>query len=213
MKSLVLIAAACGVWAAGCGGATLAGSGDAGAATVGDAGTSVQLDGEGPAVIDGAAGGRAFSAQGAIEEVTAAYPAFATIVIPANVDLTCADLQQAARNGSVRANSRYLVIWLVGMASSVGPGEYVVVPSTASNVGAMSATAAYAVVDATCANTYDYAGSGDVSLTAVDSATISGHLDLAFPNGDTLTGTFSAPVCPIVTRSVEVSPPPTICVQ
>ena len=68
------------------------------------------------------------------------------------------------------------------------------------------ATAFYSVVDATCSATDDYAASGNVALTAADSATISRHLDLAFPNGDTLTGTFSAPVCPVVTRPMRRNP-------
>jgi hypothetical protein len=213
MKGLVLVAAACGLWAAGCGGATLAGNGDAGAATAGDAGVAAQLDGEGPAAIDGTAGGRPFSARGAIDEVSGESAAFATIVIPDNVDLTCADLQQATRTGLVRANSRFLVIWLFASATSMVPGEYVATPSTASNTGAMSATAFYTVVDGACGATDEYAESGSVVLTAVDSATISGHLDLAFPNGDTLTGTFSAPVCRVVTIPAEDSPPPMTCVQ
>ncbi len=212
MKGLLLVAAAYGLWVAGCGGATLAGSGDAGTATRGDAGATAETDGEGPAVIVGTAGGRAFSARGAIDEVSGESASFATIVIPANFDLSCADLQQAARSGSARANLRFLIIWLFGTATSMVPGVYDATPSAPSNTGARSATAFYRVLDATCSATDEYAASGNVAVTAVDSATISGHLDLTFPNGDTLTGTFSAPVCPVVTRPVEVSPPPTTCV-
>jgi hypothetical protein len=75
----------------------------------------------------------------------------------------------------------------------------------------MSATAFYSVVDATCSATDDYAASGNVALTAADSATISGHLDLAFPNGDKLTGTFSVPVCPVVTRPMRRKPADAWC--
>ena len=81
-----------------------------------------------------------------------------------------------------------------------------------SDAGAMTASADYRVGDPSCNFTDEFASSGLVVLTAVDSEAIAGHLDVAFPNGDALTGTFSAPVCVVVAPPVEVSPPPVICV-
>ena len=173
---------------------------------------TVERDGEGVAMIAGTAGGLPFSARGAIDEVAPDTPHFATIGIPANIGLTCGDLQQAARDRTVHANSRYLVIYLVSTAPSVGPGGYVVVPSMPSDAGAMTASADYRVADPSCNFTDEFAASGLVVVTAVDSEAIAGHLDVAFPNGDALTGTFSAPVCVVVPPAVEVSPLPAMCV-
>jgi hypothetical protein len=212
MKGLVQVTAAWVLCTAGCGGATLPLSDDAGVAAPGRGGVTVERNGEGVAMIAGTAGGLPFSARGAIDEVAPDTPHFATIAIPTNIDLTCGDLQQGARARTVHASSRYLVIYIVSTAPSVGPGEYVVVPSMPSDAGAMTASADYRVADPSCTFADEFAASGFVVVTAVDSEVIAGRLDVAFANGDALTGTFSAPVCVVVLPPVEVSPPPTMCV-
>jgi hypothetical protein len=81
-----------------------------------------------------------------------------------------------------------------------------------SDAGAMTASADYRAGDPSCNFTDEFAASGYVVLTEVDSQTIGGHFDVTFPNGDALTGTFSAPVCVVWAPPVEVSPPPEKCV-
>jgi hypothetical protein len=204
MNYVVLAAAGCALLTEGC--ATR--SGDEGATTAVDGGVIVERDGEGVASVAGTAGGVAFEARGAVDAIM--YGHSATILIPANFDQTCASLEQATRDRSVQAHARLLDLLLTGPAS-MGPGEYVVVPNTPSDAGPTTATAIYRAADAYCNFTDQYAESGKVVVTALSAHALEGRLDLAFANGNTLSGTFAGPVCAIVLPSVEVSPPTAMC--
>jgi hypothetical protein len=77
-------------------------------------------------------------------------------------------------------------------AGVISPGAYTV--GTRTNP---AATVEYLVIDARCsARTATQASSGTVTLTQVDSGTVSGSFDATFPNGDHIAGSFSAPVLP-----------------
>jgi hypothetical protein len=202
---LALLAAGCGLWATACGGATFPAGEDAGVPIVGDSGATAGQDAEGVAAVTGTAGGLAFEGRSAVGTFSP-YQNFTAIVIPANFEQSCADLQQAIRDHSVHSHSRFLLIELFSGTSPASPGEYVVAASTPGDAGPTPSFAMYRVADANCSFTDEYAEGGNVVLTTADSRTIAGRVDLTFSNGDALSGTFSAPVC-VETPVPNFSPP------
>ena len=75
----------------------------------------------------------------------------------------------------------------------------------------MTATASYTQLDPACGNpSVETATSGNVIVSAIDRQSISGSFDLAFPNGDSVTGEFSGPAC-VVTLNDYSAPRLLVC--
>ena len=111
----------------------------------------------------------------------------------------------------VKANAQSLSLWIPGPSGTrpLEPASYDVMP------GAWSPTAAgprayFSADDTQCRQIVSNSdATGTITLTAIDASHVAGSFDLAFsPNGDHLTGTFSAPVCADVSTLLHPNPTP-----
>jgi hypothetical protein len=97
---------------------------------------------------------------------------------------TCTGLMQSTEN----ANSALLIV-AVASATPVTPGTYSISPTGMAQVR-------YDAVGAACSiSVQEEAQSGTVVYTTIDASSIVGTIDAVFPNGDHISGAFTAPLC------------------
>jgi hypothetical protein len=90
--------------------------------------------------------------------------------------------------------------------TSVPTGEYSFGPAVASNPQDAAASAHYYSADCTqspCSSGLVEATNGSITVSAIDAAAVTGTFDVSFPSGDRLTGTFTAPTCPVTAATGE----------
>ncbi|MGD0525884.1 MAG: hypothetical protein ABSE49_12110 [Polyangiaceae bacterium] len=102
-----------------------------------------------------------------------------------NIAGTCA----IAMHGGDPANQAVLTVAVGVQGSTVPPGQYTISPSNP-DVGVQ-----YDTSNASCEGTFQNATSGTIGITAAGEGVIEGSFDVTFPTGETLTGTFSVPIC------------------
>jgi hypothetical protein len=187
-----------------------------------DASAEVDASAEGTVTVQGTLGGRPFTVRNAIgllEEPL--FPGSVTIDLQENVDRTCDIFKTSvdSRLSAVwNANEEDLAItvYVDGMnGPPVVAGTYEVVARD-SGITMMTADAIYKQRDGDCGiidSTIERATSGRVIVSAIDSATISGSFDLAFPNGDSVAGRFSGPLCTLQIRFYGGTTPPPVCLH
>jgi hypothetical protein len=166
-----------------------------------DASPEVDASVEGAVTVQGTLGGRPFSPTGAVG-VVESISGTGFIELPENFDLTCDSYAMPPKGATALWHANGVDLdFSLHVDGSNGPpflaGTYRVAQS-GSGVTAMTVDATYKHLDSDCnlaTSTLERATSGTVTVTAVDSATISGSFDLAFPSGDSAAGRFSGPVC------------------
>jgi hypothetical protein len=193
------------------GGITLADSGVGGGGDAGFNGGDSGTLGGGSGTLNGSVDGITFTP---VDEVAAtgpingaSGPEYALGVILSDVAGACSVAQNAQAGGCQRASSTQLALAVVTNGSTpIGPGTYPVTTNfSPSNVGPGQtlATGNFTQADSACAfqpsavvsGFPDYqATSGSVTITQIDSSTVSGTYSLNFNYGS-VGGDFVAPVC------------------
>jgi hypothetical protein len=172
---------------------------------------------EGSAVVSGTIEGHPLSARGALGLFyKPPIPPQVHVVIPVSYNLTCALLQSPSEYTTplLFANQAGLDLSLPSVVTPAGPpltpGTYSVVAD--GGTASMTAGGTYLALDADCGspNTVS-ASSGNVTISMVNTTTISGTFDLTFSDGDHLMGQFSATNC-VLTFVMPIQSPMPVCV-
>jgi hypothetical protein len=188
----VLACALCALHAIACSGTSAGGAGSGAAATASGSVDGISLDPQG-----------AFAYVGPLADGGAMlYEAF--IFLPGFGSSCTPD------DSVVKANSQSLSLWIPGPSGTrpLEPATYHVMPGNWSPTLAGPLAHFYAD-DTQCRQIVSNSDvTGTVTLTAIDASHVAGSFDLTFsPNGDHLTGTFSAPVCADVSTLLHPNPP------
>jgi hypothetical protein len=175
----------------------------------------VDANAGGSITVMGTLGGRPFSARGALALFNLGFgpgiPPEVAVGMPENFDLTCDLLKKDMASRIEHANAAALDLFIDTGGPPVRPGVYPVLrpdAGAASGAVAMTVSGWYQQLDGDCgAPSPETATSGSVVVSAIDRTAISGSFDLTFPNGDFVTGQFSAPVCVINEGGYDAPPP------
>ncbi len=165
----------------------LAGCGSSGgSADAGGVGT-----GPGSASATGTIGGRSVPDASALA-ILQSQPGNACAAILLSSDgSACGDLLARHVPGGT-SNLSYL---FCEVGNAVTPGTYPLGPHSQAQSG-------FVVQDSQCHDVVNVsASSGSVTLTSADASSLVGTFDLTFPGGDHVTGSFTAPVCPVSTTA------------
>jgi hypothetical protein len=149
--------------------------------------------------VNGLVFGRQFAARDSIGVFgTEAHGAAAGVIITDTV-VSCAFVEQNAGPGNTNG-----LLLLVNSTSAPSPGTYKITYPLRDDV--------WADYVGSCISTLEDATGGTITLTTVDSNTVSGTFDVSFPKGDHLTGAFSAPVCAgALTALTNPAPSSSVC--
>ena len=190
------------------------------ATTLGSGGCGGSAVGHGSGhTLSGTTGGGNFVIQDAIIATTATWtsspnPGDSTMIILSSRANLCGDIQAH----HTPADSRFFMMYLAEVGTGtmgpitapeavpLGPNDAVVPP--------LSGFAFYTEVDAQCAGTTQLARSGTVTLSAVgaNGTSAAGRIAVAFEDGTTLLGDFSATVaCPTAVVDAWVNGGPPSC--
>jgi hypothetical protein len=165
----------------------------------------------GSASVTGAVGGRSLVAHDAVALVGTTTVQGQSLqqveVVVTTMSDTCGWLQHPTSVGY--ANSAALVLGVLAPAANtaVTATAYTVAPG--GPTGAIF-TSSNADCDAS-ASMLALAQSGTINLTTVGGQSTTGNFDLTFPNGDHLSGSFTAPVCDAPLDAIGSGPPITSC--
>jgi hypothetical protein len=173
----------------------------------------------GTVTLTGIRGGQPVSARSAIAVFDSGYgpgiPPVIVVGMPENFDLTCPVLKKDAALNIQHPNAVQLDLLIETGGPPIRPGVYSITSPDAggaSGAVAMTATGSYYQLDGDCGTpSLEMATSGSVVVSAIDRTNVSGSFDLAFPNGDFVTGEFSAPTCAVIVNYGGIGPPPVIC--
>lgn len=117
-----------------------------------------------------------------VDKVTSTSAGVTIMSLPATCD--------AVIGGSDVADQTILFVAAGVEGSTLPPGQYTISPSNP-YVGA-----SYGTANASCfETTAQYATSGTITISVAGGGIIQGDFDVTFPTGETLTGTFSVPIC------------------
>lgn len=151
-------------------------------------GSSSSTGSSGSASVTGTIGGQSVPTTNVVAVVGSETTNGTTVQLDSVVLTSVSDACSFLQNPTHRLPSTSTLVLAAG---AIGPS----VPTGTFNIG-MYGYAQYDADSATCVlTTSETATSGSVVLTSVSSNTIDGTFDVTMPNGDHLSGTFTAPVC------------------
>lgn len=152
-------------------------------------GSSNSTGSSGSASVSGTIGGQSVQTTNVVAVVGSATTNGTTVQLDSIVITSVSDACSFLQNPTHRYPS---ATTLVLAAGAIAPS----VPTGTFDIGKYG-YAQYDADSATCVlTTSETATSGSVVLTSVSSTSIDGTFDVTMPNGDHLSGSFDAPVCP-----------------
>ncbi len=101
------------------------------------------------------------------------------------------------------ANVQYVDLIIGTLGTTIPPGTYSFGSASSANPQGATASAHYYVAGPSPGAQLVPATSGSIDVSEISSSEIAGSFDLSFPGGDHVTGTFTAPLCPIITLSPD----------
>ena len=100
-----------------------------------------------------------------------------------------------------------VLLMVVGSPEAVTPGTYSIIATTPTAT-TINTLLVFEAVDGQCKQTSMHAArSGTITLSTISATAVEGSFDVSLDTGETLSGTFDAPIC-VVNTDVDAGPAP-----